>query len=680
MFDKIRPFFTNPPRRQSSPLGAGLSDDDEPAMPAFQQAWKQGATFEDLFGPSPFTLHGSVGRSGADNHRPDVAKVETFLGDAGYYKPLTQDGPDGWHSTNLDSAIRSFQKDKGLKVDGFLKPNGPTLAKIGSLLGGGASPAKTTETAQGVWGGPNNDQPGIPDMPWPPRAPKPPVEVSTGPTIPWPKPKPPVDGPDLPGGDIWEKPQPPTGGQDDLDALIRIMNGGQKPEPDGTPPYRPTPPRLPPITRPHDGGIAHPPATVPDRFPGHTISESGAKEHDDWAKLLVRDSDPSQTARMLKGAIAEYGDQGRADVADLLGRFHKIDPAKAETLRRAVRDATGEDLPFRVAPLGEGFRELTDEEKLARAPKSPFGTAHGADRWAADNMAEVLLGKGDYADAVKRFRTDRDATMPYLAAVHEQMRDKNPMQAMKFATQMREAGLAMVADAPEPPTPPATQPPATNPPETTTPAPTPVPTPPPQPTTEPPATTPAPTPTQGPKVPQTPQGTQQVSSNEDKDQGGAPTIGKISSPVPNPTVRSDEAGDGSFGARRDGGKREHKGVDLGAEAGTQVTSPIKGKVERIGPAYKDPNAYGGEYQAIHIRGEDGRLYTMRYVTPNGEDGTPIVQKGQSVEAGQSIGRVQDRASKDKSGKMKNHVHLEIKGSDGKHVDPEKEVGAKRKKR
>lgn len=71
---------------------------------------------------------------------------------------------------------------------------------------------------------------------------------------------------------------------------------------------------------------------------------------------------------------------------------------------------------------------------------------------------------------------------------------------------------------------------------------------------------------------------------------------------------------------------------------------------------------------------------MRYVTPNGEDGTPIVQKGQSVEAGQPIGRVQDRASKDKNGKMQNHVHLEIRGSDGTHVDPEKEVSAKRKKR
>lgn len=71
-------------------------------MPAFQKAWKDGALVEDVFGPNPFTLHGSVGRSGADNFRPDVAKVETLLGDAGYYKPLTNDGPSGWHNGNLD--------------------------------------------------------------------------------------------------------------------------------------------------------------------------------------------------------------------------------------------------------------------------------------------------------------------------------------------------------------------------------------------------------------------------------------------------------------------------------------------------------------------------------------------------------------------------------------------------
>ncbi|MBX9634325.1 MAG: peptidoglycan-binding protein, partial [Magnetospirillum sp.] len=191
MFDPIRSFFTTPPKRATSSLGAGLSgEDDTSPMPAFQKAWKDGATFDDLFGPTPFTLYGAVGRSGAENHRPDVAKVETFLGDAGYYKPLSNDGPSGWHSINLDTAIKSFQKDNGLEVDGLLKPGGPTIGKISSLLGSAADveaksePKKSDPWEQKVGGndpgdpkklqppdwwkplGEDDDEPDSPD-PWP---------------------------------------------------------------------------------------------------------------------------------------------------------------------------------------------------------------------------------------------------------------------------------------------------------------------------------------------------------------------------------------------------------------------------------------------------------------------------------------------------------------------------------
>lgn len=39
---------------------------------------------------------------------------------------------------NTDKAIRDFQQDNGLQVDGVLKPGGPTIAKLGGLLGGRA--------------------------------------------------------------------------------------------------------------------------------------------------------------------------------------------------------------------------------------------------------------------------------------------------------------------------------------------------------------------------------------------------------------------------------------------------------------------------------------------------------------------------------------------------------------
>lgn len=186
-------------------------------------------------------------------------------------------------------------------------------------------------------------------------------------------------------------------------------------------------------------------------------------------------------------------------------------------------------LPYRLAPLGEGFREPTDEEKIAAAPKTPFGSAQGADRWAAGNMADVLLGRGDYIDAITHFRGEigrnRAETMPYLAAVHEIMADKNPAQAAKFATQMQKAGLAAEAEkkpedvpqpapaptpapAPEPPKPePAPQPEPPKPEPIPTPAPTsePAPQPAPQPMPEPPRQpgpqpqpSPAPAPTPGP--------------------------------------------------------------------------------------------------------------------------------------------------------------------------------------
>lgn len=114
-----------------------LDDDADQRFPAFQKAWRDGATNDQMFGNEPFKLQGSVGGSGVDNHRPDVAKVESFLTDTGYYKPLTEDGPSGYHNAELDKAIRGFQQDNGLAVDGVLKPGGPTINKLKDAVGAG---------------------------------------------------------------------------------------------------------------------------------------------------------------------------------------------------------------------------------------------------------------------------------------------------------------------------------------------------------------------------------------------------------------------------------------------------------------------------------------------------------------------------------------------------------------
>ncbi len=376
---------------------------------------KDDALIEDMFGSHPFALHGSVGASGADNHRPDVAKIENLLGDAGYYKPMTDSGPNGGHNPNLDSAIRSFQKDKGLQVDGLLKPGGPTQEAIDRYQAEYEKWAR--ENLDKIRMNEDLERRGLPTIyvPSPPRDPRKPFDER--------------DMGDIMGSGGGFKPprrpeaqqpqqQPPAAGNGPT-----ITMGGN-----GKPVIvlggRPTRPRM------------------PDLFPGHTISEAGAQEHEDWAKLLKRDAKPEETARILNVAITDHGDQGAADAADLLGRFAQHDPQKAETLRTLVSRQAGREVPFRIAPLGEGFREPSMEEKLAQAPKSPFGPTDGADMEAAGSMAKALLKKGDYQDAYAYLKSAPEATPPYMAAVHDFMRQENPGLAMKFAEQGVQNGMA----------------------------------------------------------------------------------------------------------------------------------------------------------------------------------------------------------------------------------------------
>jgi len=104
----FRSLFSEKPRRAwQSGLGpsggswrvsaGSLADDaaDDDRFGAFQQAWKRGASNAELFGDDPFDLGGSVGAGNSANRRADVAKVETFLGQTGYYQPLKGEGPGG---------------------------------------------------------------------------------------------------------------------------------------------------------------------------------------------------------------------------------------------------------------------------------------------------------------------------------------------------------------------------------------------------------------------------------------------------------------------------------------------------------------------------------------------------------------------------------------------------------
>ena len=121
--------------------------------------------------------------------------------------------------------------------------------------------------------------------------------------------------------------------------------------------------------------------------------------------------------------------------------------------------------------------------------------------------------------------------------------------------------------------------------------------------------------------------------------------------------REDDFGYGHFGASRDGGTRDHKGVDYMADAGQPVVAPISGYVTKIGTAYSS----SPEYRYIEIRNPALR-YEARvfYVDPD-------VRVGQSVHLGDVIGTVRSLKLKYGDG-MTDHVHLELSGPSGAKFD------------
>ena len=76
----------------------------------------------DFKGLKLFSLTRSVGNM-MDNDEEDVTGVKNALFALGHRKEPAQ---NGIIDQETDDAIRSFQREKGLKVDGILKPGGET--------------------------------------------------------------------------------------------------------------------------------------------------------------------------------------------------------------------------------------------------------------------------------------------------------------------------------------------------------------------------------------------------------------------------------------------------------------------------------------------------------------------------------------------------------------------------
>ena len=127
----------------------------------------------------------------------------------------------------------------------------------------------------------------------------------------------------------------------------------------------------------------------------------------------------------------------------------------------------------------------------------------------------------------------------------------------------------------------------------------------------------------------------------------------------NPTghqVRShDRFGFGFFGASRDGGGRQHAGVDYIAATGQKVEAPMSGQVSKVGWAYA-----GDIYRYVEITNPAlGYVSRVFYVDPD-------VKVGDTVTVGQPVGKAENLQRRYRG--ITEHVHLEIL-KNGVHLDP-----------
>ena len=156
--------------------------------------------------------------------------------------------------------------------------------------------------------------------------------------------------------------------------------------------------------------------------------------------------------------------------------------------------------------------------------------------------------------------------------------------------------------------------------------------------------------------------TRTVWRGADLDGDGQPDIANPTDQAPR---REDAYGDGCFHARRDGGAREHEGVDYVATAGQTVRAPISGYVAKIGLAYPDdPSLRFVEIDnpALHM---SARVF---YVDPD-------VAVGDSVATGRPIGKAHSLQRRYPRG-ITDHVHLELADARGRKLDAERLIVAR----
>lgn len=118
--------------------------------------------------------------------------------------------------------------------------------------------------------------------------------------------------------------------------------------------------------------------------------------------------------------------------------------------------------------------------------------------------------------------------------------------------------------------------------------------------------------------------------------------------------KSDSFGSGHYGASR--GSRKHSGVDYACYPKSKIFSPVTGQVTKLGYPYADDTSF--RYVQVTTReGYDVRVF---YVNPS-------VNLNDQVNENSIIGSSQELGKR--YPEITEHVHLEIKGKNGKFVNP-----------
>jgi len=121
---------TPPPEPEPDPFGR--IGPGNPDWEAARGAWMDGAPLGALFGDRIFDLNDTVGANRA-NQRGDVFRLQALMHREGASNATATGGPTGYWGGSDDLALRDFQKQNGLTVDGWAGPGGETMTQLQEL-------------------------------------------------------------------------------------------------------------------------------------------------------------------------------------------------------------------------------------------------------------------------------------------------------------------------------------------------------------------------------------------------------------------------------------------------------------------------------------------------------------------------------------------------------------------